>query len=171
MPAANGKSLSKRKDGLLTTGDMARLSNNTLRTVRFYEEMGLLEPEQRTDGGHRLFATTELEKLRLVSELRASGLSLEEIKHLLQLKRRSANGAAAASSVTARLDEQIASMNERIELLSKLKDELERARQLIAGCGHCDNDLFPDSCGDCEVMSKAKELPGAVSVLWQLNKR
>lgn len=40
---------------LLTTGEMARQSSNTLRTVRFYEEEGILRPVRRTDGGHRLF--------------------------------------------------------------------------------------------------------------------
>ena len=38
---------------LLTTGDMARRSSNTVRTVRFYEEVGVLESAERTEGGHR----------------------------------------------------------------------------------------------------------------------
>ena len=66
----------RRRDGLLTTGDMARKSGSTLRTVRFYEEAGILKPTQRTEGGHRLFEASELDKLRLVSDLRSAGFSL-----------------------------------------------------------------------------------------------
>ena len=80
----NGTAAPRRKDGFLTTGDMARLSSNTLRTVRFYEEAGLLSPVQRTDGGHRLFPQSELRKLQLVSDLRAAGFSLEEIREMIE---------------------------------------------------------------------------------------
>ncbi|MBT8451830.1 MAG: MerR family transcriptional regulator, partial [Deltaproteobacteria bacterium] len=55
---------------LLTTGDMARLSQSTLRTVRFYEQEGLIEPERRSSCGHRLFSARELLKLQLALDLR-----------------------------------------------------------------------------------------------------
>ena len=45
----------------LTTGEMARLSKTTLRTVRFYEEAGILAPIGRTEGGHRVFERAQLE--------------------------------------------------------------------------------------------------------------
>jgi len=60
-------------EDLLSTGDMARLTGNTLRTVRFYEEAGILHPERRSTGGHRLFTHAELERLQLISDLRAAG--------------------------------------------------------------------------------------------------
>jgi DNA-binding transcriptional MerR regulator len=65
---------------------MARQSGSTVRTVRFYEEAGLIQPVQRTDGGHRLFPERELHRLRLVSDLRAAGLSLDGIRDLLDAK-------------------------------------------------------------------------------------
>src|ERR1700734_3560260 len=60
------------ESALLTTGEMARRSNNTLRTVRFYEEEGILRPVRRTEGGHRLFDRRELERLMLVTDLRTA---------------------------------------------------------------------------------------------------
>jgi DNA-binding transcriptional MerR regulator len=71
---------------LLTTGDMARLSDSTLRTVRFYEQEGLIEPERRSACGHRLFSGRELMKLQLALDLREAGLSLQNIKDLFCLK-------------------------------------------------------------------------------------
>ena len=71
---------------LLTTGDMARLSDSTLRTVRFYQQEGLIEPERRSNCGHRLFSGRELMKLQLALDLREAGLSLHSIKDLFCLK-------------------------------------------------------------------------------------
>ena len=67
----------------LTTGDMARLSQTTLRTVRFYEAEGLIQAMERGDGDHRRFARGELHKLQIISDLRESGLSLKQIKDLI----------------------------------------------------------------------------------------
>lgn len=155
----------------MTTGEMARLSNSTLRTVRFYEEEGLLEPLERSDGGHRLFPESELDKLRLVSELRLIGLSLDEIKALLHAKRRNDSGAAAARELDDHLRDYSLKLAERIELLSHLQQEIEAARRVIQRCETCThNHLFPESCGECRTMKDAGDLPPAVTVLWGLKR-
>src|SRR5262245_3987154 len=131
----------RRENGLLTTGDMARLSANTLRTVRFYEESGILQPVERTEGGHRLFSPSELDKLRLVSDLRSAGFGLEEIKQLLAVKGGAANGADAAQDLRAQIDVSITTLSERIVLLQRLRDELVNTRDRLAQCTECrDND-------------------------------
>jgi len=150
---------------------MARLTNSTLRTVRFYEEEGLLEPLERSDGGHRLFPESELEKLRLVSELRLIGLSLDEIKALLNAKRQSDSGAAAARDVDGRLQQYALRLAERIELLQSLQGQIESARRVIQRCETCThNHLFPESCGECRTMKDAGDLPPAATVLWGLKR-
>lgn len=150
---------------------MARLSGNTLRTVRFYEESGLLEPAQRTEGGHRLFGQQQFDKLRLVSELRAAGLSLDAIKSMLETKQRHPTGDEAAKDVIERLDEQVAMMADRIDLLSKLKVELESARKHLAECVGCDGRKhYPNECGNCGVMADAQRVTNAVSVLWSVDR-
>ena len=161
----------RRKDGLLTTGDMARQSANTLRTVRFYEETGLLTPVQRTDGGHRLFEKGELRKLQLISDLRAAGFSLEEIKEMIEAKLQCSCGADASRDVVGRLDRQIESMTDRVMLLERLLGELRHTRDMLAHCNACSSDQrFPDGCSECEVMANVDEIPNAVSVLWQVNR-
>jgi DNA-binding transcriptional MerR regulator len=156
---------------LLTTGDMARLSQSTLRTVRFYEESGILEPAQRTEGGHRLFASHELDKLRLVTDLRNAGLTLDEIKHLLEIKSRSGSGALASRELGAQIDAQIQLMSQRIRLLERVRAELERTRGSLAACSEChDNDCFPDDCGRCQVIKDGRDVSNAARVLWQLGR-
>ncbi|MBN2192777.1 MAG: MerR family transcriptional regulator [Polyangiaceae bacterium] len=162
----------RRKDGLLTTGDMARLSSNTLRTVRFYEEAGLLRPVQRTDGGHRLFPPSELRKLHLVSDLRAAGFSLEEIGEMLDAKQKSDTPRGAAQDILGRLEQQIASMRSRLLLLERLLVELERARRVIHRCANCPApDRFPAGCNDCTAIEEPDgSIANAVGVLWSIDR-
>lgn len=157
--------------GLLTTGEMARRTNSTLRTVRFYEEAGLLSPTARAEGGHRLFPESELDKLKLAAELRAAGLSLPEIKQLFALKREAATGASAAAAIDGALERYGERINERMALLQRLAIELESARSLARRCHACtDNHLFPESCGECRTMKDAGALTPGAAVLWDLKR-
>ena len=70
----------------LSSGDLARATGTTVRTIRFYEEEGLLKPAVVSDGGHRRYTEDELERLRLISDLRELGLSLCEIRSILDLR-------------------------------------------------------------------------------------
>lgn len=162
----------RRKDGLLTTGDMARLSRNTLRTVRFYEQEGLLEPEDRSEGGHRLFPARELRKLLLVSDLRAAGLTLDEIRDLLAVKIEQRTGAAASRAVIARLDEQVKMLSSRVDVLQRLAKDLAGARKHLSECecAKCHNPrAFPGNCQSCDNVRKHGSVPDALSVLWRID--
>jgi DNA-binding transcriptional MerR regulator len=150
---------------------MARLSRSTLRTVRFYEEAGILHPVQRTEGGHRLFPRAELDKLRLVSDLRAAGFPLDEIRQMLEMKGRFATGADASREVMQRLSDQIESMSERISVLERVRAELELARSRLRDCTDCrGTECFPNECAECVVMSNGGEVPNAARVLWNLGR-
>lgn len=159
----------ERADGLLTTGDMARLTGNTLRTVRFYEEAGILRPDRRSAGGHRLFSESEFERLRFISDMRAAGMSLNEIRTLLELKGKAENGRDAASGALTALDEQIDSLQEKIELFTRISAELRHARRILTGCTSCDNErCFPDACDECEVITTQPSLPKSMRVMWSI---
>lgn len=173
-PRSRQQELSPRRpDGLLSTGDMARCSGNTLRTVRFYEEAGLLHPVQRTDGGHRLFSEGQLKRLQLVTDLRAAGFSLEEIREVLEAKQRCASGSEAAGELMRRLDGQIKSMRSRLSVLDRLVRDLEEARDLLACRPHCARSEYsPERCSACENMAASgnAEVPGTLRVLWNVEK-
>lgn len=159
----------RRKDGLLTTGDMARLSNNTLRTVRFYEEEEILRPTLRSEGGHRLFTKGELEKLLLVTDMRAAGLSLDEIKTVLQMRDSSKTGAHASTRVGQFLQGQIDAMRQKMQVLQRLQQDFEQAADVFAKCQFCNNEeTYPSECKFCGVMDKPSSLPRTVRVLWCL---
>jgi DNA-binding transcriptional MerR regulator len=156
------------EDGaLLTTGEMARRSNNTLRTVRFYEEEGILRPVRRTDGGHRLFDRRELERLLLVSDMRAAGLSLDEIKQILEIKTHAANGGDAARRAKEVLTKRIAELREKLAVLQRLEEDLTETTALIADCMDCSYTHAPGRCDACSVMASHPSVPRSLRVLWQ----
>lgn len=164
----NGVHAEVADDGaLLTTGEMARRSNNTLRTVRFYEEEGILRPVRRTDGGHRLFDRRELERLMLVSDMRAAGLSLDEIKQILEIKQRAASGGDAARQATEILTRRIAELTEKLAVLHRLQEDLSETTALIADCMDCSHTHAPGRCDTCSVMATRTSVPRSLRVLWQ----
>ncbi len=67
-------------DALLKIGDLARLAGVTPRTVRFYEDLGLLQPDSRSEGGFRLYRAAQLHRLRAVLALKDVGFSLDDIR-------------------------------------------------------------------------------------------
>jgi DNA-binding transcriptional MerR regulator len=162
----NGVTARADDDGaLLTTGEMARRSNNTLRTVRFYEEEGILQPVRRTDGGHRLFDKHELERLMLVTDMRTAGLSLDEIKQILEVKKHAVSGSDAARQATAILSRRVEELKEKLAVLARLQEDLTQTTALMATCLECNEGGFPDRCESCPVMT-SPSLPRSMRVLW-----
>lgn len=151
---------------LLTTGEMARCSNNTLRTVRFYEEEGILRPARRTDGGHRLFQRSELDRLVLVTDMRLAGLSLDEIKRILEVKQSGVSGSEAARQATQVLSGRIEELREKLLVLTRLREDLAATADIMTACVDCHDTQFPSSCATCTVMTGPATLPRSMRVLW-----
>jgi DNA-binding transcriptional MerR regulator len=165
QPEENGGVAQPMDDALLTTGEMARRSSNTLRTVRFYEEEGILRPVRRTEGGHRLFDARELERLMLVTDLRAAGLSLDEIKQILEVKRSAACASEAAKQATAILAQRIDELRVKLRVLARLQDDLTQTTDVMTACIGCHDTGFPVRCESCSVMVQPS-LPRSMRVLW-----
>lgn len=71
--------------GLLKIQEVASELGLTTRSIRYYEELGLLSPAARSDGAYRLFDTSDVERLRFIKGLRDdAGFSLAEISQLLE---------------------------------------------------------------------------------------
>lgn len=67
-----------------TIGEFSKRARITVRTLRFYEELGLLIPKQQNSSGHRLYGLAELVKLQQIQSLKLLGYSLQEIKNLIE---------------------------------------------------------------------------------------
>jgi MerR family Zn(II)-responsive transcriptional regulator of zntA len=108
----------------LSSGDLARATGNTVRTIRFYEEEGLLAPTIVSDGGHRRYTERDLERLRLISDLRELGLSLGEIRCILELRSGCHNAAEFAIRFQQVLAGHLEQAQRRLERLQRVKKEL-----------------------------------------------
>ena len=64
---------------LLQIGEFARLAESNLRTIRYYEELGLLTPASRSSGGFRYYRHDQLDRMVAIKRLQDLGLSLKEI--------------------------------------------------------------------------------------------
>jgi MerR family Zn(II)-responsive transcriptional regulator of zntA len=167
QPDEKGAEAGAGDDGaLLTTGEMARRSSNTLRTVRFYEEEGILRPVRRTEGGHRLFDQRELERLMLVTDMRAAGLSLDEIKQILEVKQNAATGSEASRMALGLLARRIEELRDKLAVLARLQDDLTQTTDIMSACMTCDGTRFPLRCDTCSVITSQATLPRSMRVLW-----
>jgi MerR family copper efflux transcriptional regulator len=72
-------------EDLSPIGRVAETVGLSLRTIRYYEEMGLVRPSGRTNGGFRLYDTGDIERLLLIKRMKPLGYPLEEMARLLRL--------------------------------------------------------------------------------------
>ena len=69
--------------GRMQIGEVAEQIGLSLRTIRYYEEVGLAVPSARSEGGFRLYVESDVERLRVVMQMKPLGFSLEEMTQLL----------------------------------------------------------------------------------------
>ena len=109
--------------GRMQIGEVAERTGLSLRTIRYYEEVGLAVPSARSDGGFRLYAEDDVERLRVVMQMKPLGFSLEEMRELLALLD------AGESADPARLT---AFREQAAERVSTLRRQLRTAEQFAA---------------------------------------
>ncbi len=73
-------------DGMLQIGQLAERVGLSLRTVRYYEETGLLEPARRTDGGFRLYTDEHVTRLELIKRMKPLGFTVQQMRELLDAR-------------------------------------------------------------------------------------
>jgi DNA-binding transcriptional MerR regulator len=109
--AASGRNVNRYSRPLVTDtgqtammqiGEVAERVGLSLRTVRYYEEMGLLEPEKRTEGGFRLYTDAHVERLALIKRMKPLGFSVQEMCQLLDARDTAASPADDAAGEDAR---------------------------------------------------------------------
>jgi MerR family mercuric resistance operon transcriptional regulator len=105
-------------------GEVAKKTGLGLATIRYYEKRGLLVPPERRPGGYREYSETHLDALRFIGQAQGLGLSLAEIRELLDLRARPVE---ACRPVRDLLAEKLRQVRTKITDLHALESELQAA--------------------------------------------
>ncbi|PFG34959.1 MerR family transcriptional regulator [Sanguibacter antarcticus] len=112
----------------LHIGAVAEATGLSLRTLRHYDEIGLVSPSMRSEGGFRLYSEADLSRLLLVRRMKPLGFALEEMDDLLAVIDGLAATASPSPELHARLDAYVTSAHERRAGLART---LEMADEFI----------------------------------------
>ena len=101
-------------------GELARRTGLTVRTLHHYDEIGLLSPAERSDGGHRVYDEAAVQRLYRIVSLRSLGFPLDAIAEALDSER--FDPRAAVEDHIARLEAQVAREQQLLQTLRALRD-------------------------------------------------
>lgn len=144
----------------MNIGEASKASSVSAKMIRYYEQIGLIPPADRTDSGYRAYTQTDIHRLHFIRRARDLGFSVAEISDLLGLW----NDQSRQSADVKRLAEQhIAELEQRMENLRQMAETL---KTLISSCAG-------DHRPDCPILdelqqpdggpAEAKERTGAVA--------
>lgn len=112
-------------------GEVAELTSLSLRTLRHYEDVGLVEPSGRTDGGFRLYTQRDVSRLMIVRRMKPLGYSLEEMSALLGV----VDALAAAPDDDDLQGRLMQIRDEAVARREKLATQVEMADEFLAQLG------------------------------------
>jgi DNA-binding transcriptional MerR regulator len=138
------------EQSLLQIGDVAERVGLSLRTVRYYEEMGLVSPPSRSEGGFRLYSGADVERLLALKRMKALGLALDEMGALADLIDRSAEPDAIETPELEQLVQALRDYASQTDAAtSKLERHLAQARELRIQLG--------EQLGRCAVVLEQRD--------------
>jgi DNA-binding transcriptional MerR regulator len=151
---------------LLKIGDFARLAGTNLRTLRYYEELGLMQPASRSSGGFRYYRRTDLNRLEMIRDLQELGLALDRIRELMSTRGAGDGRVGFLDRVRTALSEQDRLLVERMQTLTQQRKKIELALEKIRECEHCKHSPCQKNnyCEPCTMTGES--LPSTVSALF-----
>ena len=113
--------------GLIRIGEVADKLKVSPRTIKYYEELGLIKPGERSPGSFRLYGEEDVERLRRILKMKGMGLSLTAIGEILAVRE------------VAEEADKVVILNKAVKRLEEQEREMaERARQMREELGHAE---------------------------------
>jgi MerR family copper efflux transcriptional regulator len=134
----------------LSIGELASMTGETVKTLRYYTDLGLLEA-QRGDNKYRYYRTEVVRRVTLIRQMQALGLSLREIQDIVALR---SEGLEPCDEVREQIGSRLTNVRDRIEELRKL--EVELATRLQWATAHPDA-ACNDEATICVYLSEPEE--------------
>ena len=135
---------------LMRVGELAKAVGKTVRAMHLYEELGLLEPRARSDGGFRLYGPEAIDRIHWIVKLQAIGFTLAEIQGFVKDFVHAGSGREATARVRALFTEKQAQIREQITQLQVIENDVSEALSYLDSCQTCTDDYAPTACGECD---------------------
>lgn len=113
----------------ISIGDLAKTIGITTRTLRYYEEVGIMSPPRRLEGGVRAYTASEVRKLKLILKLKELGLSIKEMQELDAAYAEARETDKIIPRLIEMLDFHINKLDEKMSKLASLRKEIVDYRQ------------------------------------------
>ncbi len=133
---------------LLTIGKAAEAAGLSPKSVRFYEETGVLPGPQRTESGYRLYTATDVRRLRLVRRAKILGLPLKEIKELADVAFEESCG-AFEDRLSEVIGQRLVEIERTMADLEALKTELGGLRDNLGKSDRGGSTCKAEACEFC----------------------
>ena len=145
-------------------GSVAQQLGTTVRTLRFYEEQGLLLPA-RTTKGTRLYSKDDVARFEVILRLTNLGVPLKEIAQIAFARQESGNGDEASHKVATLLDELRAEAAQKRRMYQVLEKEIAAANTLVRKCFGCQRPPTRKGCAKCPV-AKGLDTSRLLHLIW-----
>ena len=149
----------------LKIGEAAQQLGVTPRTLRFYEELGLVQPH-RTARGTRLYREADLKRLEVVQTLAQLGTPLAEAQALARTRPHSVSGGEASHRVAAILDRLEKDLEAKMHACRDTLAQIRAARQVVEACFGCKRPPTPQGCSGCPV-AKRRHSSRLFNLIWE----
>ncbi len=108
----------------LQIGEVAKKLGITTRTIRYYEEIGLMNPPKRLDAGIRVYSKEDVKRLKFILKLKELGISLKEMQELAQVYEIHQTPEKIIPKLIEILDNHISKIDEKITKLASLRSDI-----------------------------------------------
>ncbi len=122
---------------MFTIGALSKLTKVKIPTIRYYEDTGLLDPPERSEGNQRRYSALSAERLSFIKHARDLGFSIKAIASLIDLQKQPDQSCLDATDIVTT---QLSDVRQKIKKLQALEKELDRIAEACDGQGtsqHC----------------------------------
>jgi DNA-binding transcriptional MerR regulator len=118
-------------DEYMQISDLAKALHITTRTIRLYEQMGLVEPPKRTEGGIRVYEKDDIKRFKFVLKVKALGLSLQEMKELADIYSQEQLPEKIMPRLVELLNTHLDNIRKRVAQLQSLEKDITAYKQRL----------------------------------------
>ena len=149
---------------LYKIGEVAEALDISVRSIRYYEEEGLITPF-RSEGGTRIYSRHHIDRLRSILRLIESGYSLGVIKVLATIREKQRTGDDSQKAVSSQLDGMLEGINKQLAQLQALAKQIGATRTTIRKCAGCRNKPTSKGCPECPARKRRAEIE-LLNLVW-----